>query len=177
MSQYDVHTHILPGMDDGAKDVEESIKMLQLLKDQGITDVILTPHYYPFESPLKNFLEKREECFEKIKDVLAELGLNAHIGAEVYFSPMIFAQDDLNDLCIDGKKYLLLELPFGETNSKKVIDILYQLGANYSVRIILAHLNRYPRLFKYDFLNELNQMGCLVQVDSSVLNNSFKRKC
>ncbi len=176
MRQYDIHTHILPNMDDGAKDKEQSKIMLQMLKDQGITDVVLTPHYYPFESPLKSFLKKRQECFAMIKDTFTELGLNAHVGAEVYFSEVLLAQESLNELCIDGKNYLLLELPFGEKNKQKMIDALYQLSANYSVRIILAHLNRYPRFFKKVFLEEVNQMGCLVQVDATVLNNPFKKK-
>ena len=176
MSMYDVHTHILPGMDDGAKDKEQSKIMLAMLKDQGITDVVLTPHYYSFESPLKSFLKKREECFENVKDVFEEVGLTAHIGAEIYFSDMLFAQDNLNELCIDGTNYILLELPFDETKKQKIIDSLYQLSANYSVRIILAHLNRYPRFFKKDFLDTVNRMGCLVQVDASVLNNAFTRK-
>lgn len=176
MRLYDIHTHILPNMDDGAKDKEQSKIMLMMLKEQGITDVVLTPHYYPFESPLKAFLKKRKECFDEIKDMFDELGLKAHIGAEVYFSEVLFAQESLTELCIDGKNYLLLELPFGEKNKQKIVDALYQLSANYSVKIILAHLNRYPRFFKNDFLNEVNQMGCLVQVDATVLNNSFKRK-
>lgn len=176
MRQYDIHTHILPNMDDGAKDKEQSKIMLAMLKEQGITDVVLTPHYYPFESPLKAFLKKRKERFDEIKNIFDELGLKAHIGAEVYFSEVLFAQESLTELCIDGKNYLLLELPFGEKNKQKIIDALYQLSANYSVKLILAHLNRYPRFFKNDFLEEVNQMGCLVQVDATVLNNSFKRK-
>lgn len=176
MRQYDIHTHILPGMDDGAKDVEQSKIMLMMLKDQGITDVVLTPHYYPFEAPLKTFLKKRTECFEKVKDTFTELGLKAHIGAEVYFSDVLFAQDNLADLCIDGKNYLMLELPFGEKNRKKIIDSLYRLSGNYSVKIILAHLNRYPKFFKRDFMFEVSRIGCLVQVDANVLNNVFKRK-
>lgn len=176
MRQYDIHTHILPGMDDGAKDKEQSKIMLQMLKEQGITDVVLTPHYYPFESPLKAFLKKRKECFDEIKDVFSELDLTAHIGAEVYFSDVLFAQESLTDLCIDGKNYILLELPFGETKKQKIIDALYQLSANYSVKIILAHLNRYPKFFKRDFMFEISRIGCLVQVDANVLNNVFKRK-
>lgn len=176
MRQYDIHTHILPAMDDGAKDKEQSKIMLQMLKEQGITDVVLTPHYYPFESPLKSFLKKREECYEAIKDTFTELGLTAHIGAEVYFSDVLFAQDSLNELCIDGGNYILIELPFGETKKQKIIDSLYQLSGNYSVRIILAHLNRYPKFFKKDFMYEVSRIGCLVQVDAKVLDNVFKRK-
>lgn len=176
MSQYDIHTHILPNMDDGAKDIEQSKIMLQMLKEQGITDVVLTPHYYPFESPLKTFLKKREECFNEVKAVFDELGLNAHIGAEVYFSDMLLAQESLKDLCIDGGRYLLLELPFGERDKQKIISTMHKLNANYSIKIILAHLNRYRRFFKKDFLDEVNKMGCLVQVDATVLNNKFKRK-
>ncbi|MBE7092346.1 MAG: hypothetical protein E7365_04130 [Clostridiales bacterium] len=176
MRLYDIHTHIIPGIDDGAINREQSIEMLKMLKEAGITDVVLTPHYYPFEMPLKSFLKKRQMCFDEIKDVFDELGLKAHLGAEVYLSDVLFALENINELCIDGKNYLLLELPYGEKNKQKIINALHQINANYSAKIILAHLNRYPRFFKKDSLYELNMMGCYIQVDSYLFNCSFKRK-
>lgn len=176
MRMYDVHTHIIPEIDDGAKNREQSIQMLKMLKDAGITDVVLTPHYYPFDMPIKKFIEKREKKFNEIADVFDDLGMKAHLGAEVYFSDVLFAYDDLNDLCIDGKNYLLLELPFCERNSQNIISDLHQICANFSVEIILAHLERYPRFFNTAFLEEVNDMGCLVQFDIASLKSCFKKK-
>ncbi len=171
-----MHTHIIPGIDDGAKDREQSIEMLKMLKDAGITDVVLTPHYYPFDMPVEKFVERRQRKYNEITDAINELGLKAHIGAEVYFSDVLFALEDLSELCIDGKNYLLLELPFSERNRQKILTALHKLCANYSVKIILAHIERYPRFFNAEFLEEVNNMGCLVQIDISSLNCYFKKK-
>lgn len=176
MRLYDVHTHIIPGIDDGAKDKEQSIQMLKMLKDAGITDVVLTPHYYPFDMPVKEFLQRRQEKYSEIADAIEELGLKAHLGAEVYFSDVLFAYDDLKDLCIDGKKYLLLELPFCERNQQKILTYLHKISANFSVNIILAHIERYPHLFNEEFLEKVYDMECLVQIDIVSLTSYFKKK-
>lgn len=173
MRTYDMHTHIIPGIDDGAKNAKESIELLKMLKSQGISDVVLTPHYYPFEMPVKEFLARRQRHFDEIKPAFDELDINYHLGAEVYFSDVIFAYDDLKELCVDGKNYLLLELPFDEKNATKVINWLHKISANYSVKIIIAHIERYPKLFNEDFLREVNEFGCLVQFDIDSLKKIF----
>ncbi|MBQ2388915.1 MAG: capsular polysaccharide biosynthesis protein, partial [Clostridia bacterium] len=64
----DVHSHILPEFDDGAKSVDESINMLKILKDQGITHVIATPHFKMTDDKksIDDFLIKREESYQKL---------------------------------------------------------------------------------------------------------------
>lgn len=54
---YDLHTHILPGIDDGAKDLETSIALTERLRSQGVTHIALTPHYYSNRESLENFYE------------------------------------------------------------------------------------------------------------------------
>ena len=54
----DIHSHILPGVDDGAKNIEESLELLRMMKSQGITDVIATPHFYAMSENLENYQKK-----------------------------------------------------------------------------------------------------------------------
>ena len=56
----DIHTHILPCIDDGSPDVEISIKMLRSLSEQGVRKVVLTPHFYAYRTDVETFCKKRE---------------------------------------------------------------------------------------------------------------------
>lgn len=67
MQLFDMHSHILPGIDDGAKTVEDSLELLSCLKNQGVTNVCLTPHFYTNEISLEDFIAERAEKFEKFK--------------------------------------------------------------------------------------------------------------
>ena len=67
----DFHSHILPGIDDGAKDVETSVKMLELAKSQGIHTIIATPHYYPNKKKLEDFLSARAESYKILMDYVS----------------------------------------------------------------------------------------------------------
>ena len=63
---YDLHTHCLPGMDDGAKDVETSVRMLQAIGKQGVSHVALTPHFYPHKEELPSLLARRDRAFQSL---------------------------------------------------------------------------------------------------------------
>lgn len=176
MRFFDVHTHILPGIDDGAKDKEQSLEMIKMLKEQGITDVILTPHFYPSEISLPSFIEKRKNAFEEIIPYFEELGVNPHIGAEVFLIDMLLGVEDISELCIDKTNYILIELPFNEWNHSKILKMLNKLCANFQVTPILAHIEKYPAFFNRNFLSEIKKMDCLVQIDIDSLNNPFVRR-
>ena len=67
MTFLDVHSHILPNVDDGAKDMETSVKLLEMLKEQGVTDVIATPHFYPIEDSIEEFVEIVDTAYNNLK--------------------------------------------------------------------------------------------------------------
>ena len=83
----DFHSHVLPGIDDGSRSVEESIAMLQAEAAQGIRHVVATPHFYPHHDSPEHFLEKRREAEEALRrEMKHHPGLpELSIGAEVYF--------------------------------------------------------------------------------------------
>ncbi len=177
MRFFDIHTHILPGVDDGAKDKEQSREMIKMLKEQGITDIILTPHFYPYETSLDSFIEKRQKAFGEISSYFDEYEITPHIGAEVFLVDMLFGMEDISELCIDKTSYILVELPFNEWNQGKVLKMLNKLCANFQVTPILAHIEKYPAFFKKSFLKEVNKLDYLMQIDIDSLKNPFlKRK-
>lgn len=176
MRFFDVHTHVLPGIDDGAKTKEESLELIKMLKEQGITDVILTPHFYTFETSLARFIAKRKNAFEEIKEYFDSNDIKAHLGAEVYLLDTLFGLEDISELCIDKGSYILVELPFNEKNIKKVLSILNRLSATFQVIPILAHIEKYPDFFNREFLAEAKKMDCLVQFDIDSLKNPLLRK-
>lgn len=172
----DIHTHILPAVDDGAKSENESIAMLEMLKKQGITDVCFTPHFDPRTRSKEAFAAKRQEAYNRIKDAVMQSGITPHLGAEVKLYPNLFNNGNLDLLCIDGKKHILIEMPFEPISESTVIDRLYKLCADYSVIPILVHPERYKKFFNEDFLCEACNAGCLVQVDNEVFGHMFLRK-
>lgn len=176
MRFFDIHTHILPGVDDGAKDKEQSLEMIKMLKEQGITDIILTPHFYPSETSLSTFVEKRQNALEKIKPYFEEHGIISHIGAEVFLIEMLFSVENISELCIDDTNYILIELPFNEWNQAKVLNLLNKLCANFQVTPILAHIEKYPAFFNEKFLAEAKKSDYLVQVDIDSLKKPFLRR-
>ena len=86
----DLHTHILPGMDDGARNVQESLDLLRMEWEQGVHTVVLTPHLYRDRENLSHFLHRRERAVEELEWALDGLPVQARenlpqliLGAEV----------------------------------------------------------------------------------------------
>ena len=169
----DCHTHILPGMDDGPKTLQESVLMLQSLSSQGVHTVWLTPHFYPYKENLENFLSRREKAYSILKPDADKLGVEVLPASETFLSDYIFNAPNVSKLCIGGK-YLLTELPFTSNLSQQIIDRINRLIVSYSVVPILAHVERYPKLIKnVDLLDELIDMGCLAQINLSSLEDGI----
>ena len=171
----DLHCHILPDIDDGSKDVETSIELLNIQQFQGVEQIVFTPHFRCGNQTVEGFLEKRDESFKSIEKVLVEKNIKTKLGAEVYFTADLLGAD-LKKLCIEGTNYLLVELP-NIYNENLVKDILFEIQLQDIVPII-AHIERYSYTIQdlsmiYDFVNS----GCLVQINAaSILRNDAKSK-
>lgn len=114
----DLHSHILPGMDDGCKTVGESMQVLRDSWEQGITAMFATPHYYPVES-VDAFLTRRRNAWQKLSEHMqqsSEQMPKICLGAEVAYRPGLCYEEDLRALCLGNSRYLLLELPFSRWN-------------------------------------------------------------
>lgn len=164
----ETHCHILPGIDDGAKDVETSLQMVTALKEQGAQKIIATSHYYSDSFSLEKFVARRTEAYNKLKAALPYGSPEIVLGAEVYISRYLMNNDDITPACIQGTRYLLLEHPFGDSFDEKTIERVERLSYDYNVVPILAHIERYRALMESKKkLDALREIGCLTQVNIS----------
>ena len=82
----DIHSHILPGVDDGAADLNESVKLLEALFEQGVTDVVATPHFYPMDEDIDSFKDRIGRAYLRLWEKSEGRNLpNIYLGAEVLY--------------------------------------------------------------------------------------------
>ncbi len=167
----DIHTHILPGIDDGATDKDISLTLLKILEDDGVNDVVLTPHFYSDSENIEQFIQRRNQAYSELKSVYKG-NINLHLGAEVYLSKYIANYDDLTELCIDKTKYILVECPFSMEFSSDVYEIIENFIYNHRLTPIIAHIERYhfTSLNKdLSLIESLRSIGCLIQINADSL--------
>jgi protein-tyrosine phosphatase len=169
----DYHTHILPHMDDGAENKNEALALISLLKAQGVTKVVLTPHFYSHMERLPDFLRRREVSYLQISGCDMELIL----GSETYLSETLLSFDSIEDLCIGKSGYLLLELPYSGKWSQDVFRQIARLIAKYNVCPIIAHAERYEAVKedKEDIFQKLVDLGCMLQFNTDSVVNRKSR--
>ncbi len=173
----DIHTHILPHLDDGAKDTRTSIAMLTKLQQQGVKTVALTPHYYGKRSSPDAFLQRRNAMYERIKAQIPE-GLQVRLGAELHFTGINMPEnDELCKLAIEGTKYILIEFPFTMAWTGELTSRLSDFIRDTDYTPIIAHAERYPEIKKNPALvSEFIRMGCLIQVNAPAFLDKRERK-
>lgn len=157
----DFHSHILPGIDDGAKDLEDSKKIIKEARNAGVEKIISTSHYALdcFESPEY----KRKELIEQLKEELEEGDPEIVLGSEIFLTYNVLELlQEFKASTINGTKYILFELPLrGYFNNLK--DLLNKVkGSEY--KLVLAHPERYGMIHSnFDLLYELKDLGVLMQ--------------
>ena len=172
----DWHSHILPGMDDGSKDAAESISMLAMQSSQGVETVIATPHFYANDETVASFVDRRRKAFEVLKEQLPENAPKIMLGAEVRYYQGISRLEGLKDLRIEGTKLLLLEMPMAAWTETMVRELIELSGKN-SVRIVLAHVERYLKLQKQSVWDRIVESGIMMQVNGTFFTSlTSKRK-
>lgn len=172
----DLHTHILPGMDDGAQSIEEALELLQIQAQQGVDTVALTPHFYVRRECTESFLSRREAAWQQLLEATAKLRTPKLIlGAEVSWMPDMDQWEKLEDLCYQGTKLLLVELPtLSWTDS--VLRSLNSLESRRGVIPVIAHLDRYFYTQKKKDIDELLAMGYPIQISAEALFQFFTKK-
>lgn len=174
----DLHTHILPGMDDGARDAEMSIAMLRAEWQQGVDTVVLTPHCYREKEPIQRFLQRREAAKQRLDQAIAELQEplpQLLLGAEVAWAPHMADWPELEQLCIQGTEQLLLELPFSPWTDQMIRDI-YDMMGRRGITPILAHLERYQKRQNARMFREVLSLGVPVQLSSTPLQGGWSER-
>ncbi len=180
----DFHTHILPAIDDGAKTVEDSLRLINFVSSLNVSQIVLSPHYYPTQESVEEFIEKRNKSCQILADALAKKQQNEekklptfHLGCEVYLEPIIFNNEDLTPLTLNTSgNFMLTELFYESEFTHSTETMIRQLFYSYNIVPILAHIDRYPFLLKEKNLYKLLEMGCVAQINVSSLSNFFIRK-
>ena len=148
----DIHTHILPNVDDGSKSLDISKKLIEEDIKYGVDTIILTPH--------QNKLNLNKELiineFNKFKNEVKDYNINIYLGSEIYYYDEL-----LKDL--DQNKIITM-------NKTNIIDSLYDIKLK-GYKVIIAHIERYSYLSFHDIIN-IHKEGYLIQVNTK----SFERK-
>lgn len=170
----DFHSHVLPCIDDGSKSVSESLEMLKMLSEQGITKVVATPHFYANRNSVDEFTEKRRQAYNNLcNDLTADMP-DILLGAEVKYYEGISRLNGLSRLCIEGTKLLLLEMSMKKWTEYTLRE-LSELAASSKIKIVLAHIERYLRFQQRDLIYNLVANGILIQANAEFFLNMGSR--
>ncbi len=162
----DLHSHVLPNIDDGAKSIEMSLEMLSMSKKQGVEIVAATPHCIPeSEDKVDEFLCKRLASYQSIKDKITDNALYPKLllGAEVYLGTDISEYRNLNSLCFENTEYIMLEMS-EDVPLNKITEWVYNIKIK-GLKPVIAHVDRYSKCF--DFIEELSPLGIKFQINAS----------
>lgn len=170
----DFHSHILPGIDDGSRDVATSLLMLNALKRQGADTVCATSHFYATQRSVDRFLYRRQQAWDSLQEVLPQDAPRILLGAEVLYFPGISRMDELPELCLEGTNLLLLEMPF-EPWTAHCTQEVRELARQGNVQILMAHIERYFYYQPIDVWDEFLDLGILMQSNAEFFL-SFKTR-
>lgn len=170
----DLHTHILPGMDDGAADLAQSLAMLRMERRQGVDTVVLTPHFYRVDETVESFLDRRSRAYETVCAALPPNAPELILGAEVTWYHGIMDEPRITELCLGESPCILLELPLRPW-PESLLEQVYQFAGVTGTTPILAHVERYLHLQKDGQLRTLLEMGIPMQLSAEAFGKVFSR--
>jgi protein-tyrosine phosphatase len=167
----DLHTHILPNIDDGACNVETAQQMTEALYTQNILKAVCTPHFDPSRTSLEDFVKKRAFALSRLRESPIQL----IPASETILHEYLFHFSDLSELCMENTRYLLLELPYQRKFDSKIFENISRLIDYYNIIPIIAHIERYHAIRRKQ-IRILIQMGCLLQLNTEAILNKKTRK-
>lgn len=175
----DIHCHILPGLDDGARSMEESIEMAYIAVENGISVVVATPHanqrgrFENYCTPYMQYLF--EEFCAQLK--IRNIPLKVLQGMEIYASMDAVKRIQERELCsLAGTSYYLVEFPFHSQQPE--MDAFLQKMLRHGYIPVVAHPERYRCVQKYpDIVWNWRNMGCVVQVNAGSICGQFGADC
>lgn len=166
----DLHSHLIPGIDDGAKTIEDSIQLILELKALGFNKIITTPHimsdYY------RNTPEIINSGLYALKTELKNRNIEIEIeaAAEYYYDEYFLELLNTNNLLTLHKEYLLFELSY-LTKPSGIEEVVFQIQLK-GLKPLLAHPERYP-YFKIEDYSKLKEKGCLFQMNVLSLTGHY----
>lgn len=170
----DTHIHMIPGVDDGAKDLDTAIQMMALAINEGVNEMILTPHFNLPVYDNQNVATQYQLLNNYI--IGANIDFKVHLGNEVYLSEeniVGIKQGQAHTMA--GSRFLLVELPYYHYYPFHE-SMLFELQES-GYKVVLAHVERYQVFSKKpEKLALLNENGIYAQLTSGYLVDSKTRK-
>lgn len=173
----DIHNHILPGIDDGSRSIEESIEIIKNAVSNGVTDIILTPHYIVGSEYMVNNNDKKK-LLTKLKTKLKKenIDINLYLGNEVFVEnnmPELLNNKEIST--INGSKYLLFELPMNY-KFNGLDDVIFDLR-NKGYIPVIAHPERYAFIKENPkTIENLIDKGALFQANIGSFIGSYGKR-
>ena len=165
----ELHCHILPGIDDGAKDLDMSMSLIRKELQDGAAGIVFTPHFHYERISVEQFTARRKAAFLQVSAACRAEGLRlaGKMGAEVFYSTALPSLD-LRQLAFAGSNYILIEFPT-TMHPPGIDETLYAIRAQ-GYTPILAHVERYPFVTEdptllYNWVCD----GCLAQINATGL--------
>jgi len=173
----DIHTHLIPNVDDGASSIEETVRLAQAAVDEGISHTVLTPHHNRYwvtneKNEVLKLTQKVEHAIQKA-DIPLTVSPSQEIRMNEEFSEELFAG---NYLSLDGNgKYYLVEFSWDEFPTFAPTYLKEMIDAN--IVPVIAHPERQePFLENPDLLRSLIQMGCISQVTATSITGGYTKE-
>ena len=176
---YDIHCHILPGVDDGARNMDEALWMLNKEYEDGVRHVILTPHFrYEMFEPHMNIVTRQFMQLRRAAMNVGTEGIQLYLGCELHSSmDMVECLKKGRRLTMAGSRYVLVEFSNGDEKSY-IEERVRSLLMNGFIPII-AHAERYQATRNdIHFLAGLREMGAYIQINANTISgqNGFGAK-
>ena len=179
MKLIDIHSHILPGLDDGSRSMEQSLRMLEIACTEGITTIIATPHNMPGKGcPDRKTVEKH--CMQlQAESENAGLPITIMMGTEYFYREEIlelFEQGQGITMADSNKVLIEFDPGADKIYIRNAVREILALG----YVPVLAHVERYMQLMEKHFaaISEMRKMGALIQVNAGSVtgDNGYKTK-
>ena len=163
----DIHCHLLFGVDDGAKTIEESVAMLKRAKSQNVDKLILTPHYRHgmFAHPTQTILQN----FKSLQPIAKQLGVEIALGTEYHVnSDILSAITTGRCFSLAGSKYVLCEYSHA-TPYETMVRMTREILSGGFIPV-LAHVERYACIANdLEVAEQLRELGALIQVNADAV--------
>lgn len=168
----DVHSHFIPGIDDGAQTLEDSLTLIKAMKDFGYTKVITTPHIMgdTYKNGRHNILPGLETVRKGLKTELPEMKIEA--AAEYYIDADLEEKIRAKDMLTFGKNHVLFEMPF-VSEPINLGNVIFELQLG-TYKPVMAHVERYPFWQnQFNKIIDLRDKGVMIQVNISSLTGYY----
>jgi len=168
----DVHSHLIPGIDDGSKNMEETLIMLRKFEELGYKKVITTPHI--MSDFYRNDMETILNGLQDVRNTLPSAGITIEIeaAAEYYLDHHFRELIERKELLTFGSNHILFELSFTQ-EQKGLNEVIFDLMTE-GYKPVLAHVERYPYYSNaWDKLLRLRERGVLLQININSLSGQY----